>query len=216
MQIYKKISLFSLLPDEKIELLEKVIREKHYKRGAVIWEKCSANKELLIPISGKLKVVEQDEEGNELTLNFVFAGQWIGEMSLIDEGGHSATVVAIEDSNCLIIPRKDFLRLLEECPGLSINLIRLLIERVRLLSREISDLKFKDITRRVAAKLFFLFEKNARNEEILISHEELAGFVGATRENVTRALNQLAKRGTVTLSRKKILIKSAQELQSLL
>ncbi|MBI2266155.1 MAG: Crp/Fnr family transcriptional regulator [Armatimonadetes bacterium] len=210
----KSVPLFSSLGEEQILLLSRNAVKRGYKKGAILWQKEEKNTGLYVLLAGLLKVVEIHEDGRELTLNIMRPGDSVGEMSLLDGRPHSATVVALEDSECFVIRRDDFLDLFRRNPEIAVSLLNLLAERLRSLSLSATDFKFLDVYHRVARRLLLLCSQSGERE-LRISHQELANLVGATRENVTRVLDDMEKKEWIRMKKQKILIENPGELGSL-
>lgn len=211
----KNSILFSNLPEEQIALFADKAKISIYKKGFFLWQEKETNTGLFILISGLLKVVITDEDGQEFTINLLNPTDCFGEMSLLDNKPHSASVIALEDSKCLVITKKDFIEIMHREPEVVFNLFKILTERARFLSQQIADLSFKNIYHRVARKLLHLYQINNRNE-ITITHQELAKMVNATRENVTRVLKTMANENLLTIQKQLICIKDLNKLTSIM
>src|SRR3989442_2118021 len=86
---------------------------------------------LYVVATGQVKVVLIGEDGREVILSVLGEGDFFGEMSLIDEEPRSAHVIAMEDSNLLVIRREDFQSILQQSPGIAMGLLRELSRRLR-------------------------------------------------------------------------------------
>jgi CRP/FNR family transcriptional regulator, cyclic AMP receptor protein len=126
-------------------------------------------------------------------------GDYVGEMSLIDNEPHSATVRAEIQTDMLVLARPDFARCLPENSSLSYAILRGLVQRLRNADRQIESLALLDVYGRVARTLLDMAEdqgelKIIRNK---VSRQDLAKVVGASREMVSRVMKDLEERGMV-------------------
>jgi CRP-like cAMP-binding protein len=126
-------------------------------------------------------------------------GDYVGEMSLIDNEPHSATVRAEVQTDMLILGRTEFARCLPENSSLSYAILRGLVSRLRQADRQIESLALLDVYGRVARTLLDMAEMQGdvriiRNK---VSRQDLAKIVGASREMVSRVMKDLEERGMV-------------------
>ena len=103
---------------------------------------------LFVILSGRVKIVTQDMDDNEVILNKVGTGEIIGEMALLDFEPRSAGVVALEKTSALELSRKDFMEIMKAQPDLALSLIRNLSSRLRHNTSYIE--KITEMSRRVA------------------------------------------------------------------
>src|ERR1700730_111890 len=88
-------------------------------------------------LSGTVKIYLDQADGTELILALLGPGEIVGEMSLVERRGRSASVVTQEDSTLLVLDRPMFERCLQTMPVMAINLVRLLARRLRLANAQI-------------------------------------------------------------------------------
>jgi len=144
----KKSSWFDELPDEMLTLLAQKIRKRNLSVDEILFHKGDVGDSLYIMLSGWVKIVTQDKDGNEIILNKVGAGEIIGEMALLDHERRSAGVVALEKTSTLELKREDFMEILKGQPDLALALIRNLSSRLRHNTSYIE--KITEMSRRVA------------------------------------------------------------------
>ncbi len=154
---------------------------------------------LFILLTGRARVLTSDSRGREVILAVLQPGDYVGEMSLIDNEPHSATVRAEVQTDMLILGRTEFARCLPENSSLSYAIMRGLVQRLRSADRQIESLALLDVYGRVARALLDMAEmegdvKLIRNK---VSRQDLAKIVGASREMVSRVMKDLEERGMV-------------------
>jgi CRP-like cAMP-binding protein len=128
------------------------------------------------------------------------AGDYVGEMSLIDSEPHSATVVADQQVDVLVLGRDDFLRCLAENSAMSFAVMHELVQRLRKASQKISSLALVGVYGRVATVLMdsaVLDEQDAMVIREKVSRQDLAKMVGASREMVSRVMKDFEEQGFI-------------------
>jgi CRP-like cAMP-binding protein len=144
----KRINWFDELPDDMLAALAQKVRKRILGKGEILFNKGDEGNSLFAILSGWVKIVTQDEQGNEVTLNQVGAGEIIGEMALLDQEPRSAGVVALEKTFALELSREDFMEILKGQPDLALSVIRNLSARLRHNTNYIE--KITQMSRRVA------------------------------------------------------------------
>jgi len=137
-------------------------------------------------------------------------GDVFGEIALLDGKSRTADAVASEPTVLFMILRRDFLSFLERTPAVSIRLVELLCERVRWMSERVEEATLMPLHTRLARRLLALAEDFGA--EVTASQEDLAVFVGATRESVNRQLQVWRRAGIVDLGRGRLRVVDAAGL----
>jgi CRP-like cAMP-binding protein len=141
-----------------------------------------------------------DSKGREVIIATLRSGDYVGEMSMIDGEPHSATVVADQQVDALILGRDDFLRCLAENSGMSFVVMHELVQRLRRASQKISSLALMGVYGRVANVL--LDSAVADGQDVLlirekVSKQDIAKMVGASREMVSRVMKDFEEQGFI-------------------
>jgi CRP-like cAMP-binding protein len=127
----KRIDWFKELPEDLLITLANKVNQRMLSKDETLFNKGDVGDSLFIILSGEVKVVTQDEDGNEIALNKVGAGEIIGEMSLLDHEPRSAGIVALEKTITLELKREDFMEIMNSQPNLALAVIRNLSARLR-------------------------------------------------------------------------------------
>jgi len=150
-------------------------------------------------LAGSLKVTVSDEEGREVILSMLGPGEIFGEVGVIDENPRSASVVALENSNVIVIAQEDFKRCMRENFDIALYVMRKLAQRLRSADQKIESLALMDVYGRVARQLLDM--ATATNGEMVIkqkvSKQDMAKMIGASREMVSRVMKDLHTRGFI-------------------
>jgi CRP/FNR family cyclic AMP-dependent transcriptional regulator len=187
-------------------------RRLRLRPGAVLFNEGDASNRVVLLLSGRVKVSSSSDEGQETVLGFRGAGDVLGELSAIDGEEHLATVTVVEEGEALAVPAPQFLASLEEQPGLAIVLLRSIVGRLRDADRKRAEFVALDVVGRVAHRLVELAEAYGEPVDggmrigLALSQRELAGWVGASREAVNKALSQLQVRGLIAADRRHLVV----------
>ena len=162
---------------------------------------------LYIVVSGKVKIYVSDDKGKEIVLSESGPGEYFGEM-VLDEGPRSATVMTLEPTQFLVVPKEDFRDFVARSPDFALNLILKLIKRVRALTNDVKSLALMDVYGRVARMLLDLAVE--RDGVLVIDNkptqQEMASRVAASREMVSRILTDLTAGGYIEVDKDRIII----------
>jgi CRP/FNR family transcriptional regulator, cyclic AMP receptor protein len=178
-----------------------------FPKNTVVVSEGDRTDSLYILVSGRVKIYVSDEDGKEVVLNNAGPGEYFGEM-VLDEGPRSASVMTLEATRFLVVPKEDFRDFVAQSPEFSLHLIRKLIRRVRTLTGNVKSLALMDVYGRVARMLLELAVE--RDGELVIeerpTQQEMANRVGASREMISRILKDLAEGGYIGVARDRITI----------
>ena len=174
---------------------------------------------VLVLLSGRVKLVTVTRDGQEVVLAVRQPGDLIGEMSALDGEDRTATAISLEPVEARAITVPDFIAFLESTPGAALALARLLCVRLRDADRKRAEYVALDTLGRVAARLVELAERFGSPTadgiviEARITQEDLAGWTGASREAVIKALRKLRELGLITTGRRSITVLDLGELR---
>ena len=199
LDLIRRVPLFSLLTNDQAQGIADNVVKRRYRRGEIVVEHNKKSNALFILLTGRARVLTADSRGREVILAVLQPGDYVGEMSLIDNEPHSATVRAEVQTDMLILGRAEFARCLPENSSLSYAIMRGLVQRLRSADRQIESLALLDVYGRVARTLLDMCEmengvKTIRNK---VSRQDLAKVVGASREMVSRVMKDLEERGMI-------------------
>jgi CRP-like cAMP-binding protein len=210
---------FDLLHPDEQAALEAAGHRRQWKRGAVIFREASRSEAVIILRAGRVKVSSDTASGTEVLLAVRGPGALLGELSAIDGGSLSATVTALEPVTALSVPSPEFERYLLGHARVSFLLMRELTRRLRDADRKRIEFGAYDTTGRVAARLVELAERFGETTEeglrisLPLSQDELAGWTGASREAVTKALRTLREEGWIQTGRLHVIVHDLSALR---
>jgi CRP/FNR family cyclic AMP-dependent transcriptional regulator len=202
------IPLFSCLDAEVVRDFEKVAARKRFPKDAIVFSRGDESDSLYIVRSGKVKAVIHDEEGREIVLAVIGEGEYFGEMGVLDGVPRSATIVTQEPTEMLVIRRNDFKKLLSANPDMALNLIAVVLQRLRRADQKIESLGLRYVHGRVANLLMQSAEPQGREWVVKgkMTHQEIANVVGSSREMVSKILAELVEAGSISIEKRQITI----------
>ncbi len=201
-----QISEFKTSP-ELVEKLHQYSIIKEYAAGSIILNENAHIRSIPIVTRGTLKVIRAEEDGREILLYYIKAGESC-IMSFLG-GLHNETskvkAEVEEDAEILFLPIEKVSLFIKEYPQWLDYIFRLYHKRFEELLEIVNAIAFKKVDERM---LDLLNKKTALtgNKTLHITHEQLANELGTARVVVSRLLKQLEENGTVTLGRNKIII----------
>jgi len=211
--------LFTQADEATIDALAAALRIRRFRKAETIFHQGDPGDALFIVASGSVKVVLPSDEGAEPAIVAILgAGEFFGELAILDGAPHSATIVAIEPTETLVLHRDEFLRLIDSQVELRRALLASLAVEIRRLTGHVEDLHFLDLPARLASRILRLAatERAAADGEIRIpwpyTQSELAGMIGGSRQSVNRLLADLADEGLVRIERDVLVVSDPDRL----
>lgn len=208
----------ALEPDD-VAALRDHGRVRRFRAGATLFNEGDRSEWLALIEQGLVKVSSFTEEGREIVLAFRGPGELMGEFSVIDAEPRSATAIAQEPVQALIVQAEEFMAFLERRPRAAVVLLRSLTRRLRDSDRKRIEFVAYDTVGRVCRSLVELAELHGRPGPDgirieLLTQVELAGLVGAARESVAKVLQLLRDRGWIDTHRRVIVIRDLDALRA--
>jgi CRP/FNR family transcriptional regulator/CRP/FNR family cyclic AMP-dependent transcriptional regulator len=217
--VLSSVPLFAELPPERIRELAQAVRRRTYHRGETIFHKGDPGSGLYIIATGQVKIILPSEAGEEAMLAVLESGEFFGELALFDGEPRSATVVAVQNAETLILHRDDFLSFVARNPEVVTGLFAALSRRLRDADEMIEDAIFLDVPGRLAKRILDLADKHGRVSEkgveidLKLTQQDLAAMVGATRESVNKHLGWMRDHGLISLDRQRIVVLKPDDLR---
>lgn len=181
--------------------------------GAVLFEQGDEGDALFAILAGSLEISVVSEDGRKLSLDVLKEGDMIGEIAFFDPGVRTATAMALEETRLFRIRNRDMAEAIRHSPELGIDMINLAGQRMRWMNSQLSDQVFLPLSTRLARKLMHLTEGGGT--ELNMSKSDLAEFMGATREAVSKTLSDWKRDRVVEAPRGVIRIVDRAALKAL-
>lgn len=211
--LLRKAGLFADLDAGQLESILRVAEIRRFAKNTVLLRQGERGDTLYLVLSGRVKAVLVAEDGREVTLAMLDPGEMVGEMAVFDsEETRSATVITVEASELLILSGDQFKQALQENPSIAIAVIRTLSRRLKETNNRVGSLIFLDTYSRVARYLLDLAKRQGRqlaDGSVVVvrpTQQEIALYLGTSRETVSRALTDLEHQGLIRLLGRKIIL----------
>lgn len=212
-------TFFDFLNDQEQAYLHDHGRIEQFSSGQSLFEHGKKTQRVIILLEGRVKVVVPTDQGRESLLALRGPNDVLGELSALDHKPHAANVVAIGPIKALTISGKQFRFLVENSPRASLWLLTRMVTRLRESDRSRVEFGVSDTPGRVAGRIVELADRYGREVEsgllidLPLSQEEMATWVGTTREGVNRALHTFRDLGWVETERRMITVLNLPALQ---
>lgn len=200
-----------LSPTDQADLTRRG-RRRQYPAGASLYLEGDSCSTVVVVVSGRVKVFSLTEHGEEVLLAVRGPGALLGELSAVDGGPRSASVAALEPVVALVVPIAAFVDFLRGHGDAAIALLQLVTGRLRDADRKRVEAAAYDIPARVARRIVELADRFGEPDghglriSVSLTQDELAGWVGASREAVAKALRTLRTRGLVATGRRTLTV----------
>lgn len=200
------IPIFSALPADQRGQISEIIQTKKMTKGEVLFHEYDPAEAIFFINEGKVRISKSTPDGKEIALSIRQPGDMFAEVALFSKGGNTypATAACIEGGFVSFIKNDELESFLLQHPQLAISMFRFVSERLRISQTTLRDVALYGKFGALAATLVRLSEEYGvvNNDGITIklklTHEDLGSFFGATRESVTRLMNQLKQQNIVT------------------
>ncbi len=195
-----------LTPELRTLALRGVVRS--YPKKKVIIKEAEIGDSLFVLLKGSVKIFSMDERAREITYGRIHSGDYFGEMSF-DGGPRSASVITLEPCTCAVLSREDVSEHLAHEPEFAIDLLTQVIRRARAATEAARNMALLDVYGRLTAALethdgIIASITAGRVTLESVTHQDLAGRIGASREMVSRLLKDLEKGGYIEMGTKQI------------
>jgi CRP-like cAMP-binding protein len=183
-------------------------RIKHYNRGERIWSTGDKADQLFLMLTGEAIVSRVGPDGEEYVVELFAAGDVMGSFHFFETLPlRVLDARAAEETSCWVVPRQDFMDLLERSPKLMMFMLRAYSRWIVRRDLQDADSSFRNVAAQVATRLLHLayqFGEPSKNGVLIrihVTETTLASMIGASRENVSRAIAKLQRAGDVRRER---------------
>lgn len=200
LDLIRRVPLFAKLTPDQATLLSDAVVKRRFKRGERIVEQGGKSNSLFIMLAGRARVLMTDRKSREVILANLKPGDYIGEMSLIDNEPHSASVETEIQTDVFVLGRAEFTRCLAESPSMAYSVMQGLVQRLRKADAKIGSLALLGVYGRVADVLLGRAAADGEREMTIrekISRQDIAKMIGASREMVSRVMRDFEDQGFI-------------------
>jgi CRP-like cAMP-binding protein len=213
------VPLFSGLKPEEYQLIARCTHRRCLPANVTILHQGFPGTALYILLSGTVKVHVMSADGREVVMAYLRAGQWVGELSMLDGKECSADVTTMERTEALVLTRDNLLQCIRQAPQIAMNLLTMLVGRLRLANEVVQAFVILDAPGRLARQLLELAREHGMETPqgvqigVRVPQTDLAAMVGSTRETVARTLSQWRSLGWLAFDQQhRIILTKADQL----
>ena len=214
------ITLLAEAPPAKVGEIEKKCKWLAFAGNEIVIDLKDKSTDVYFVVKGKLKAMDFLTEDEQVALAELGSGDSFGELSAIDLKVRSARVTTAEPTLLACLTSADFRKLLFDCPGVSLALLKRFAGYIRTLNTRITALSTMSPHQRIYQELLRLSEPNTQGDGSWIipnapSHAEIAEWVGAEKPAVAEAIGNLARDGVIERKHRTLIIRDRARLQRL-
>ena len=200
----ESINLFYNIKDDFLDHAATLCKTKKYPKSSMIILEEEYGDRLFIIKNGTVKITRVNDEGKEVIIALLGAGDFFGEMAILDGKSRSANALAQENCELVTINKEDFLDMLKNNFQMCMNLLEELAVRLRKSDQQIEALSLSDAEHRIGVSILNLAEdrgvikKGEVTIESLPYQQDIANMAGTSRETVSRVLKLFEDRMLVS------------------
>ena len=205
------------LPGNVFEDVHRRGRFNRYGKGDALFTRGDAGGSMMLIVSGTVKVSNTTIDGREAVLNFLGAGDEVGEITVLDGLERTATAVALEPAETFVISRRDLMPALEGNPAALKEIVDILCAKLRITSALVED-SLNEMAGRTAHGLLRLANQHGKKTKdgiminLPVSQRDLGAYFGLSRENTSRQLGTLSTKGIIRMEGTFILVRDPDAL----
>jgi CRP/FNR family transcriptional regulator, cyclic AMP receptor protein len=213
MRILKENQLFAGCDEKTLTELALACRLRQMPKGSIVFFQSDPAETLFLVRSGRVAIFLNNQDGRELVISEAHAGDYFGELSLLTGSPRSASAIARDKCELLMIPAAAFKKLLDNQPQIGLYLLKVTAQRLTASTEREGALAFLDAAGRIVRYLLQLDQENSERGYMILSQEELAQRTGLTRQTVAKILGRWRRAGWLLTGRGRIMLLNRTALE---
>ncbi len=219
-KLLRSNTFLGCLPDEAFDQVHRKGHIARFRKGESIFRRGDEGASMMLLLSGTVKVFNTTADGHEAVLNFLGPADVVGEITILDGLDRAASVIALEATETFALQRRDITPALLANPETMLEVIQMLCGKLRNASAMLED-GLNEMPGRTARGLLRLADQLGRQTregiviQLKVSHRDLGGYMGLSRENTSRQLAALRQQGIIAVDPAKIVILRREELEEI-
>ena len=219
--VLREIPMFSELSEDQIREITSSSLQMEIKKHQFLFMEGEKYQGFYILLKGSIKVFRISREGKETIIHLVQPKQAFADIPLFEGTDYPVSAEALEDSVLLFFKGKNFIRLLEKNPQISLKMLGGFAKRMKSLTQKIEELSSNEVTSRLA-KFLMQEIRNSGTEKLpepfvrlSVSKNAIAGYLGTITETLSRSLKKLQDDEIIRVQGKKIFVNNLKKLKEL-
>jgi CRP/FNR family cyclic AMP-dependent transcriptional regulator len=209
----RECELFASLPESELDELATDLTLIDVREGESVFEQGDQGDALYLVLSGRIKLRRRTRDERNSLGAIIGAGEYFGELSLLDAGPRTADALAASDSQLAKISRQFFVAWAERNPQFALQALNCISRRLKRTYDEREDLLYTDTRTRLSKKILALTDRfgslDAKGRTVVnhgLTQEDLAQLIGSSRETVSKVLAEFSRRGWIHVEGRAIVI----------
>jgi CRP/FNR family cyclic AMP-dependent transcriptional regulator len=218
----RKSSFFCQLPPKAAKDFDAIKSSSAYPESAILFLEKQDSRGVFILCEGEIKLSISSSEGKTLILRIAKPGEILGLMAVLSGKPYEVSAETLRPSQIAFVRREDFLRFVAQHPEASAGMVRQLSSNYHGACEQLRTVGLSTSAHEKLAKLLLDWSAGAEQTTsgsrvtMPLTHEEIAEFIGSTRETVTRTLSDFRNQHLVTLKGSTLMISNRAGLETLL
>jgi len=198
--------LFRDLSPEHRETIRQIAIEKKYEKCQTVFMDGDESDGFYLIMEGQVKIYRMSPDGKEKILHFFAEGEPFGEVAVFSGSRFPASAETLKKSRLAFFPRRDFVRLIQEHPTLTMSMLAVLSRRLRQFADQIEELTLKEVPARLAGYLLYLAaEQECRDcAQLTVSKGQLASLLGTIPETLSRIMARMSGQQLIEVNGREI------------
>ncbi len=222
LKIIHALPFFKNLAHEEIHEINKSFSDAQFSVGDIIYLKGEKAARLCVIASGSVKLIKQNNNGNEILIDILKQGEFFGNLDPFGNAVYQETAIVQTHSCIMKIDTENFRGILKKLKSTALIVLDIMSKRLREAQDLIKKLSSSSVENRIAHTILKLGEKLGEQKEIglliqiPLSRNDIAGMTGTTPETASRIISRLQKDGIIETGRKWLAIKKIDRLKKMI
>ncbi|WP_258099913.1 response regulator [Marinoscillum pacificum] len=202
----------------ELEDLENTSKTRNFKKKDILYRQGDFASYAYKIKTGKVKIYQINQDGKEFIIDILTEGQFLGENALIQDTDRTEFAQALEDTEVIMIPRKEFQDLIFQNREVSGKFIKMLSKNLLEKESSLMEMAYDTVRKRTAdalMKLYGTYSESTGATKFEVSRADLASMVGTATESVIRMLSEFKKDGYIKIEGSTIHVLDAEKLGSI-
>lgn len=214
------VPFFQGLDRKAIGEINEKFSAAHFEAGHTIYHEGAKATQLRVVVYGAVKLIRNTEEGKELLMEMLKAGEYCGSLNEMGDDTYNETAVAQSDACILSIGNREFRSILNTYPSIAVAVLDITANRLNTARKQIHHLSSLSVEKRIAHILLRLGEKFGEKDrvgmllQLPLSRKDLADMAGTSSETASRIMSQFQQDGIITSGRQWVAIKDYDKLST--
>ena len=216
----KAAGFFCQLPPAALKDFDAIKSTSTYPKGALLFMERQDARGAFVLCEGEVKLSISSSEGKTLIMRVAKAGEILGLMAALSGGAYEVTAETLHPCQVAFVRREDFQRFVAKHPEASQGVARQMTMQYQAACEQLRTVGLSASAQEKLARLLLAWSagiaqtKGGTRIKIPLTHEEIAEFIGTTRETVTRTLSDFKVRHLVAIQGSTLMIPSRAALES--